>query len=68
MGHFFMDMKMFMHLFTLRLLVFVPVMLVMDVRMSMRDGFMTVPVPVHFAVEKEHPRKHDQRCHPVLAR
>lgn len=45
----------------------VPVVLVVLVRMGMGELFVPVQMPMPFTIKKEHARKHDQRCHPVLA-
>lgn len=39
----------------IRFCVRVPMVFVMFVRVGMGDGFMLVQVPVHLAVEQEHP-------------
>ena len=48
-------------------LVRVLVVLVVLVGVDVGHPFVPMQVPVQFAVEKEHPREHDQRRHPVLA-
>ena len=50
------------------ILVRVLVVLVVLVPMGVGEPFVPVQMPMHFTIEEEHPRKHEQCRHPVLSR
>src|SRR6266508_961953 len=67
MRYRFVHVLMVMRFLAALLPVFMPVMLVMHVEMGVGEPFVLVTVPVHFPVEEEHAREHDQCSHPILA-
>ena len=67
MGYRLMHMKMVMLTAIFSVVVHMDMVLLMLTGMGVGKPFMPVEVPVHFPIEEQHPRKHDQRRHPVLS-
>jgi hypothetical protein len=65
-GYRLMHMVVVMFAFVFFFIVLMTMMFIMFVRMSMSKSFMLVNMPVYLEIEKEHSRKHKQRCHPIF--
>jgi len=67
MRYRFVHMYMIVLPFVFSVIVLMEMVLLMLMGMGVGKLFMPVKVPVHFPIEAEHPRKHNQRRHPILS-